>query len=132
MKIKSSKAKSLPDDVYDIVIDASHGGSDAGVKTKEYTEAELVLKCAKELKQKLEAKGYKVFLTRDGTESSNANMSTNMYDDNGRINTAQESHSKILISFPPKISSFVTFSKLPNIHVLIFGNFFEFFKLLQL
>lgn len=98
MGISVSKAKELPSNVYDIAIDASHGGSDTGVKTSKYTEADLVLKCAKELKQKLEAHGYKIFLTRDGSEPSNANMSTNVYDDKGRINTAQESHAKILIS----------------------------------
>lgn len=98
MQISALDIENLPDGVYDIVIDASHGGSDSGAKTKEYTEADLVLKCAKLLKKNLEEKGYKVFLTRDGSESKNANMATNMYDEKGRINTAQESHSKILIS----------------------------------
>lgn len=98
ISINSSKIDNLPANVYDIVIDPSHGGSDSGARKGKNTESEIVLKCAKNLKKKLENLGYKVFLTRDGSEAPNADMSMNMYDDNGRINTAQESHAKLLIS----------------------------------
>lgn len=47
---------SLPENVYDIAIDASHGGKDLGVKTKKYNEADLVLKYAKSIKKELENK----------------------------------------------------------------------------
>lgn len=92
-----SDSKSLPDNVYDIAIDASHGGKDSGIKYKQYTESDIVLKYAKNLKQKLEAQGYKVFLPRDGSEDSNQDLS-DVYAENGRINTIQQSHSKLLIS----------------------------------
>ena len=92
-----SKTEDLPSDVYDIAIDASHGGKDTGAKLKNYTEADLMLKYAKNLKQKLEEKGYKVFLSRNGTESSTQDLS-DVYAENGRINTIQGSHSKLLIS----------------------------------
>ena len=92
-----SKIDELPNNIYDIAIDASHGGKDTGAKYKKYTEADLVLKYAKNIKQKLEDKGYKVFLSRDGSESPNQDLS-DVYAENGRINTIQESHSKLLLS----------------------------------
>ena len=46
----------------------------------------------------LENLGLKVFLTRDGTEDENENTAYNMYDDDGRITIAMESHAKIFIS----------------------------------
>lgn len=92
-----SKIEKLPNNVYDIAIDASHGGKDTGVRYKNYKEAEIVLDYANSIKQKLEALGYKVYLSRNGSESSNANLS-DMYAENGRINTIQESHSKLLLS----------------------------------
>ena len=97
MGIINTKIESLPDNIYDIAIDASHGGSDNGAKSGKYTESDLVMQCAKDLKKKLETSGYKVFLTRDGSESANANLS-DVYAENGRINKAQDSHSKLLIS----------------------------------
>ena len=97
MKLYVSSLKALPNDVYDIAIDASHGGKDTGATYKKYKESEIVLKYAKNLKQKLEALGYKVYISRDGTESQDADLS-DMYAEKGRINTIQESHSKLLIS----------------------------------
>ena len=52
----------------------------------------------KVLKRNQKISGCKVFLTRDGTEPSTADLSANIYDENGRINTSQESNSKLLIS----------------------------------
>ena len=97
MKLSVTSLKELPNDVYDIAIDASHGGKDTGATYKKYKESEIVLKYAKNLKQKLEALGYKVYISRDGTESQDADLS-DMYAEKGRINTIQESHSKLLIS----------------------------------
>ncbi len=92
-----SEIDELPNNVYDIAIDASHGGKDTGATYKKYTEADLVLRYAKNLKKKLEDKGYKVFLSRDGSENPNQDLS-DMYAENGRINTIQESHSKLMLS----------------------------------
>lgn len=98
MAISVEDIESLPDNVYDIAIDPAHGGKDLGAQNNEYYESDIVLKCAKILKEKLEKSGYKVYLTRDGSESKTEDMANNMYNENGRINKVQESHAKILIS----------------------------------
>lgn len=69
-----------------------------GAKSGEYTEADLVLNCSKLLKNKLEEQGLKVFLSRDGSESTQINLEDKMFDDNGKINILQESHAKLIIS----------------------------------
>lgn len=49
-----------------IVIDAGHGGKDPGaVGYKGYREKVIVLQVSQKLKKILEARGYKVFMTRD-------------------------------------------------------------------
>lgn len=88
----------LPDDIYDIVIDAGHGGTDSGENAGGITEAELTLSYSKTLKEKLENMGYKVKLTRDDLNSSEFS-STNMYDANGRISIACKTKAKLMISF---------------------------------
>ena len=98
MAISVEDIESLPDNVYDIAIDPAHGGKDLGAQNNGYYESDIVLKCAKKLKEKLEKSGYKVYLTRDGSESKTEDMANNMYNENGRINKVQESHAKILIS----------------------------------
>ena len=98
MSINVSKADSLPDGVYDIAIDPGHGGRDKGAKSGEYTEADLVLKCGLDLKSKLEDLGFKVFISRDGTESEDEDTANNMYSENGRINILNKSKAKILLS----------------------------------
>lgn len=87
----------LPEEVYDIVIDAGHGGTDVGEKNGEYKEADITLEYALELAKYLEEKGLKVKLTR--TEENNSTYTyTNMYDVNGRITVACESKAKYMIS----------------------------------
>lgn len=88
----------LPDDIYDIVIDAGHGGKDLGEISGNITESNITLEYAKKLKQKLEEFGYKVKLTRDD-ENNDTFSSTNMYDSNGRISIACKSKAKLMISF---------------------------------
>lgn len=88
----------LPEEVYDIVIDAGHGGTDTGEKAGGTTEAALTLSYSKALKEKLESMGYKVKLTRDDSNSSEFS-STNMYDANGRISIACKTKAKLMISF---------------------------------
>ena len=96
LKITVKESK-LPDDVYDIVVDAGHGGKDAGVKAGGYEEKNLTLDVAKLLKTELETRGYKVKLTRDD-ENTDSFTSTNMYDENGRIDIACKSKAKLMIS----------------------------------
>lgn len=88
----------LPEEIYDIVIDAGHGGKDTGEKAGGVTEADLTLEYAKLLKDSLEAKGYKVKLTRDDNNTGTYTY-TNMYDSNGRISIACKSKAKLMISF---------------------------------
>jgi N-acetylmuramoyl-L-alanine amidase len=87
----------LPKNVYDIVIDAGHGGADKGVSSGKYTEADITLEYAKTLKNQLEEKGYKVKLTRDDSNSSSYTY-YNMYDDDGRISVACKTQAKYMIS----------------------------------
>ena len=87
-----------PENVYDFVIDAGHGGKDEGERSGRYTEADIALDYAKDLKAKLEELGLKVKLTRDDDNSSSYNY-INMYSQGGRIPTACESKAKYMISF---------------------------------
>lgn len=86
-----------PENVYDIVIDAGHGGKDTGEKSGGDTEANIALSYAKLLKQRLEAQGLKVKLTRDDANTDTYTF-TNMYDENGRISSACQSKAKYMLS----------------------------------
>ena len=86
-----------PENVYDIVIDAGHGGKDTGEKFGGDTEANIALSYAKLLKERLEAQGLKVKLTRDDS-NTDSYTSTNMYDENGRITVACQSKAKYMLS----------------------------------
>lgn len=56
-----------PKDVYDriVVLDAGHGGADAGIRAMEFTEKELALDIVLRLKDNLEAEGIQVYCTRE-------------------------------------------------------------------
>ena len=84
----------LPDDVYDIVVDAGHGGNDPGTVSGSTYESDLTLSYAQSLKNYFESAGYKVLLTRDGTEGDEK-MAYTMYDENGRVNKACRSRAKV-------------------------------------
>ena len=88
----------IPENVYDIVLDSGHGGKDVGEKSGSDTEADIALAISKLLKERLEANGLKVKLTRDDANSADY-TSTNMYDVNGRITTACASKAKLMLSF---------------------------------
>ncbi len=87
-----------PEDIFDIVLDAGHGGKDTGEKIGSDTEADIALSYAKLLKERLQAQGLQVKLTRDD-ENTNTYTSTNMYDENGRITSACRSKAKYMLSF---------------------------------
>lgn len=74
--IKAAKC-TLPENVYDIVIDPGHGTADGGAESpedyldangKRYNERDIALDYSFALKKELEALGYKVKLTHDGSE----------------------------------------------------------------
>ena len=88
----------LPENIYDIVIDAGHGGTDSGENAGADTEADIALEYAKETKQRLEELGYKVKLTRDDNNTE-LYTDTNMYDEDGRITVACSSKAKLMISY---------------------------------
>ena len=90
-------ASELPEDVYDVVIDAGHGGKDVGERSGSDTEADIVLSYANLLKERLEAQGLKTKLTRTN-ENTNTFTETNTYDENGRITIACSSKAKWMVS----------------------------------
>ena len=98
MNLDVSEISELPDDVYDVVIDPGHGGTDSGATSEGYHESEIVLDCGLKLKSQLEDLGLKVLITRDGSESSDEDTAYSMYDNDGRVTIANESGAKILIS----------------------------------
>ncbi|MBQ8469694.1 MAG: N-acetylmuramoyl-L-alanine amidase, partial [Clostridia bacterium] len=88
----------LPADVYDIVIDPGHGGKDPGAQSGGYSERDIVLEEAKAIRTALERAGYKVLLTRDGSEDPEVNMAYTLYDKDGRVNRACASKAKLSLS----------------------------------
>jgi len=87
----------LPEDTYDIVIDAGHGGKDRGEFSVGVSEANLTLDYATRLKAALEELGYKVAMTR--TEENDSTFGyNNMYGEEGRIGLACRTKAKLMIS----------------------------------
>ncbi len=97
MYLQMEKAD-IPDDVYDIVIDAGHGGKDQGEIRGKYVEANISLRYAKAMRDALEGAGYKVYMTRTDSNSDSFTK-TNMYDADGRITRACSSKAKLMLSF---------------------------------
>lgn len=87
----------LPKNVYDIVIDSGHGGTDNGEVSGDVTESSLMLEYGKALKESLEEKGYKVKLSRDDSNTDSF-TSKNMYDENGRISICCKTKAKYMLS----------------------------------
>lgn len=87
LAIKIEKT-ALPADVYDIVIDAGHGGGDSGAVYKGHNEADLTIDYAKALKKELEALGLKVRMTREGNEKSGTMTGSAAYNKDGRVERA--------------------------------------------
>lgn len=106
----------LPDDVYDIVIDPGHGTADGGAVSdasyvdadgKQYNERDIALDYAFALKKQLEDMGYKVKLTHDGSEGkgeSDANKTGwewcfwHAFEDGNRVWNVCEAKAKYCIS----------------------------------
>ncbi len=91
----------LPDEVYDIIIDPGHGGIDSGASGADgvTNESELTLEISLMLKEKLEAEGYKVAITR--TEDVNPGTDPEgleNYGEGSRIGQVYETGAKMNIS----------------------------------
>jgi len=82
----------LPTSVYDIVIDAGHGGRDPGAMYNGKEEADITLEYSMKLKSKLESLGYKVKLTREKDEYIDS------YGEHGRATTGYEVKAKLVLS----------------------------------
>jgi len=88
----NSKVTSLPDNVYDIVIDPGHGGVDSGASKNGYFESHINLDYAKLLKEALESLGLKVKLTRDD------NSYIPNYGENSRVSIPYLTKAKLMLS----------------------------------
>ncbi len=89
---------SLPEDVYDIVIDPGHGGKDVGAVSGNYYESKEVMEISLKIKEQLEELGLKVLLTRDGSESDLEDTVYNSYDEDGRVDITCSSGAKYCFS----------------------------------
>ena len=96
MEINVVKSK-LPKEVYDVVIDPGHGGSDTGARGSGYDEADLNLEYGKKVKFELEKLGLKVKITRDGAEPADSFGKSTVYAENGRVNIVRCFKGKICI-----------------------------------
>ncbi len=84
-------------DIYDIVIDAGHGGKDPGAVVNGYEEKNLTVDLAINLKDKLEKAGLKVKLTRD-KETLKDNEYFDEYGKGGRAQISHEVNAKYVFS----------------------------------
>ena len=96
------KVDQLPEGVYDILIDAGHGGLDTGAVSNRLIEAEEVLIISKYIASRLEEYGLKVKLTRedefDPAGEDNYNYKESPYYKNGRVEQIYQHQGKYLIS----------------------------------
>lgn len=90
MNVEQNKDNS----VYDIAIDAGHGGIDPGACYYGKCETDYTLELAKMLKSELEKNGLKVILTR---ETNSGYFPT--YNEGGRVVIPQDAKAKYLFSF---------------------------------
>lgn len=84
-------------EIYDIVLDAGHGGMDPGAVVNNEKEATYTLQIALKLKDKLEEEGLKVKLTRD-EDSLKDNEYFGEYGKGGRAQISHEVYAKYLLS----------------------------------
>ena len=97
LNINVMNKKDNLDDIYDVVIDAGHGGIDPGACFNGLCETDFTLTLSKKLKEKLESHGLKVKLTRDDSTPTDVKFET--YGKDGRIDRAMTSRAKYLFSF---------------------------------
>ena len=89
--------KNRDKDIYDVVVDAGHGGADEGAYGNGYDEIDFTVEYAKLLLDKLNSLGYKARLTWDGSKVS-SDKKINEYGPEGRAVIPNEVKAKYLIS----------------------------------
>ncbi len=97
----SKEDSELPDDVYDIIIDPGHGGYDPGAAGADGVtyESGLTLQISEMLKEKLEAEGYKVAITREeDVNPGNNPEGLDNYGEGSRVGQVYETGAKMNIS----------------------------------
>ena len=87
-----SKNIAIESNIYDIVIDAGHGGNDVGASYGKEYESQYTLEYALLLKESLEKEGYRVKLTREIDER------TPSYGTGGRAVLPYEVKAKLILS----------------------------------
>ncbi len=89
--------KNNDNEIYDVVVDAGHGGLDSGANKNGKREADYTIRLAENLKEKLEAYGVKVKMTRvDGQLSASETLPD--YGIHGRAVIGHEVHAKYVFS----------------------------------
>jgi N-acetylmuramoyl-L-alanine amidase len=91
------QAKTNKEEVYDIVLDPSCGGSDTGAYGNGVYESTVTLEMAEKIKENLEKKKIKVKLTRTKDSLSETEY-FDEYNQGGRAVIPQEVHAKYLLS----------------------------------
>lgn len=89
--------KNYDKNIYDVVVDAGHGGIDEGAYGNGYDEIDFTVEYAKLLLDKLNDLGYKVRLTWDSSKIS-SDKKINEYGPEGRTVIPNEVKAKYLIS----------------------------------
>ena len=92
------------DEVYDVVVDAGHGGRDSGAIKNGYYESYFTMKIASSLKEKLESYGVKVKLTREENQLTKDETMKD-YGDHGRAVIPHEMNAKYIFSIHMNSSS---------------------------
>ena len=92
--MQMSVSENTSGDVYDIVLDAGHGGIDGGAQGyDDYCERDFTLKLVLKIKALLEDKGFTVALTRDNDDET-----LYPYGDDGRIARVCNKNAKFMFS----------------------------------
>ena len=99
--------KSNENDIYDVVVDPGHGGMDSGASKNGNKEADFTMKLALSLKEKLEAYGVLVKLTREEGQLS-LNETLPNYGIHGRAVIPYEVKAKYLFSIHLNSSNYST------------------------
>ena len=89
--------KNYDKDIYDIVVDAGHGGADEGAYGNGYDEIDFTVEYAKLLLDKLNNLGYKARLTWDSNKVS-SDSKINEYGPGGRAVIPHEVKAKYVLS----------------------------------